>query len=228
MARDESTPGDAPGTTEAAANRVVRVVVDAGVNGIGPLAPAVTVAEAARARRREPEDAVDDLVRTHTRLAAAGGFVTGLGGFVTLPVALPANIVGFYTIATRMVAALAHLRGYDTSRDEVRTAVLLVLVGADADTLLTRAGFSPVGRISSLATGRLPPAARMVLTKGIGFRLLSTAGRGTLARLGRGVPLAGGLVGAGVDVVLLRRIAEQARTDFPDRDEPDRDDAPAA
>lgn len=32
-------------------------------------------------------------VRIHTTAAAATGFVTGLGGFITLPVAIPANIV---------------------------------------------------------------------------------------------------------------------------------------
>jgi hypothetical protein len=55
----------------------------------------------------------------------------------------------------------------------------------------------------------------MVLNKGIAFRLVSTAGRSALSRLGRGVPLVGGVVGAGLDAYLLRKIAEQARKEFP-------------
>jgi hypothetical protein len=200
---------------ERTATQLVARLVDAGIDGVGPLDPAATVAERAlSARGGDAEAAIDDVVALHTKLAAAGGFVTGLGGFITLPVALPANVVGFYGIATRMVAATAHLRGYDLSRDEVRTAVLLVLVGVDADSILTKAGMSPMGRVAGLAMRRLPAPALMVLNKGIGFRLLSQIGRKGLGRLGRGVPLAGGIIGAGLDWRLVRKVARDARSEF--------------
>jgi len=200
---------------EKAATGLVSRLIDAGIDGIGPLAPAAAVADKAKAGRDgDVEAAIDDVVALHTKLAAAGGFVTGLGGFITLPIALPANVAGFYGIATRMVAATAHLRGYDLSREEVRTAVLLVLVGADADTILTKAGMSPMGRVAGLAVKRLPAPALMVLNKGIGFRLLSQLGKKGLGRLGRGVPLAGGLIGAALDWWLVRRIARAAREEF--------------
>jgi hypothetical protein len=208
---------DDAGRLERTATALVRRVVDAGIDGVGPLDSAAEVAERARSRRGDVEHAVDDVVSAHTKLAAAGGFVTGVGGFVTLPVALPANVAGFYAIATRMVAAVAHLRGYETGKEEVRTAVLVVLTGTDPDTLLTKAGMSPVGRVSRLATRNLPAPALMVLNKGIGFRLLSQLGGRGLARLGRAVPLAGGAIGAGLDAWLLRRIATAARDEFPAR-----------
>ncbi len=62
---------------------------------------------------------------------------------------------------------------------------------------------------------RLPAPALMVLNKAIAFRLLGRIGTGTFAKLGRGVPLVGGLIGGGVDVFMLGRIAEQARKEFP-------------
>lgn len=68
----------------------------------------------------------------------ANGFVTSLGGFITMPVALPANVTGFYLLATRMVAAVAKARGYDLTQPHIRSAVLLSLVGADADDLLSQ------------------------------------------------------------------------------------------
>lgn len=202
---------------DSTATALVERLVDAGIDGVGPLEPAVVIAEQARGRHGRVDDAIDDLVSSHAKLAAAGGFVTGLGGFLTLPLALPANIAGFYGIATRMVAAVAHLRGYDVSRPEVRTAVLLTLVGADSRNLLQTAGVSPVGRITDLALGRLPGPALMVLNKGIGFRLLSQVGRKGFSRLGRGLPLAGGFVGGGLDWYLLRKISDSARAEFPAR-----------
>jgi hypothetical protein len=147
-----------------------------------------------------------------------GGFLTGVGGFVTLLVAVPLNVIEFYVLATRMVAAIARVRGYDIDRPQIRTAVLLTLVGADADDLLRRAGVlttAGVGeRLTSLAAQRLPAPALMVLNKGVGFRLLTRAGRSVFSRLGRGVPIAGGAVGAGLDVYLLAKIAEGARREF--------------
>lgn len=204
--------------SDRAATEVVRRLVDVGIDGLGRFDPARTVAERARSGAASPEQAVDAVVASHTRLAAAGGFVTGLGGFLTLPVALPANVAGFYLVATRMVAAIAHLRGYDLDREEVRSAVVLALVGADADDLLAKAGLaSPTGRVTSLALQRLPGPALMVVNKGLGFRLLSQLGKRGLARLGRGIPIAGGVIGAGLDSWLLRRIAAAARTEFPPR-----------
>lgn len=219
MARDRMAGDGQDGGSrfENAATALVERIVDAGIDGVGPMEPAAVVADQARGRHARLEDAIDDLVGGHAKLAAAGGFVTGLGGFVTLPVALPANVAGFYGIATRMVAGIAHLRGYDVSRPEVRTAVLLSLVGADSKNLLQRTGFSPMGKITDLALGRLPAPALMVLNKAIGFRLMSQVGRKSLSRLGRGLPLAGGVIGGGADWWLLRRIADSARREFTQR-----------
>lgn len=217
LARVEVKPEQEQSRLERTATTVVTRLVDAGIDGVGPLDPAADAAEAARAAAGSTEAAIDQLVSTHLKLAAAGGFVTGLGGFVTLPVALPANVVGFYGIATRLVAGIAHLRGYDVTQPEVRTAVLLTLVGADSHSILAKGGISPVGRISDLALQRLPGPALMVINKGIGFNLLSQLGKKGLSRLGRGVPLAGGVIGGGLDYWLLRKIAQNARAEFVQR-----------
>lgn len=203
------------GALAGAAASLVERLLDIGIDGRGSFDSAQTIADGARREKAEPEAAIESVVAEHTKLAAVGGFVTGLGGFVTLPIALPANVIEFYAVATRMVAAIAALRGYDLKQQGVRSAVMLTLVGADADDLLRKAGVVTTGRLASLAAERLPGPALMVLNKGIGFRLVSTMGRGALARFGRGVPVLGGVVGAGVDVYLLRKIADQARLEFP-------------
>lgn len=196
------------------ATQLVGRLVDVGIAGLGPLDPAREVAEKALAKHGSADDAVDAVVRSHVRMAAAGGFVTGLGGFVTLPVALPANVVGFYLITTHMVAAVAHLRGFDLQRPEVRSAVLLTLVGADAEDVLAKAGLASVGRMRGLAMQRLPGPALMVVNKAIGFRLLARLGSSGLSRLGRAVPFVGGGVSAGLDAWLARRIASAAKEEF--------------
>ncbi|MFV0463176.1 MAG: hypothetical protein ACK5MP_08295 [Nostocoides sp.] len=200
-----------------AVTHLVARVLDIGIDGRGPLDSAGEVAAAALERRRgDIEAAVQEVINAHTRLAAAGGFLTSMGGFITLPVSLPVNVLEFYALSTRMTAAVAALRGYDLNAPHIRSAVLLTLVGAEADDLLAQVGVvTPTGRLSSMAAERLPGPALMVLNKAIGFRLLTTAGRSTLGRFGKAVPVLGGAVGAGLDTYLIRRIADQAKREFP-------------
>jgi hypothetical protein len=218
-----SRPADA--VPAGAVTRMVERLLDVGIDGRGPFDSAQRIADVAIADHVDADRAIDALVRSHMRLAAAGGFLTGLGGFVTMPVALPANVLEFYLVATRMVASIASARGYDIRRPEVRSAVLLALVGADADDLLSSAGlrpsaFSPTWRLADLAAQRLPGPALMVVNKGVGFRLLTQVGKKSLTRLGKAVPMVGGVLGAGLDTFLLSRIADHARHEFPLRSQP--------
>jgi len=105
-------------TTAGAATRMIERLMDAGIDGKGPFDSAQKVADVAIAEHPEADGAIDAMVRSHLKLAAAGGFVTGLGGFVTMPIALPANVLGFYLVATRMVAGIASARGYDIRQPE--------------------------------------------------------------------------------------------------------------
>jgi hypothetical protein len=199
-----------------AVSRLVQLLMDIGVDGVGPLKSAREYAADARGHTKTPEAAVSKIARTTVMRGAVGGFVTSVGGFVTMPVALPLNVAEFYVQATRMVASIAVLRGYDIDDPRVRTAVLLTLVGSDADEVLSKAGLATGGgRMVSLATRQLPPAGLLILNKAIAFRLLRGVGEQAFAKLGRGVPLLGGLVGGGIDTWMMKRIADHAMGEFP-------------
>lgn len=205
-----------PGTLDRAASALVGRLMDLGIDGIGPLDSAAEVVQSALQHAGgDPDRAVKRLVSTHRRLVAAQGFVTGVGGLVTMPVALPANLVGFYVLATRLVAGIATVRGYDVARPQIRSAILLTLVGADASDVLGKAGVLSTGRLATLASSRLPASATMMVNKAVGFRLMGQLGQRSLSRLGRFVPIAGGVIGAGLDTLLIQRIASHAREEFP-------------
>jgi EcsC protein family len=199
----------------ASARRMIEHLLDIGIDGKYPFDSARRVADVAMADHFDAESAIDALVRSHLRLCAVGGFVSNLGGFVVMPIALPANVLGFYLVATRMVAGIASSRGYDIRKPEVRTAILLALIGADADDLLKKAGYASTGRLANLAVQRLPGPVLLAVNKGIEFRLLTQVFKKSLTRLGKAVPVVGGVVGAGVDAYLLNRIADHARHEFP-------------
>ncbi len=205
------------GGLSGAATRLIERLLDVGIDGQGPFRSASTIADKALASAGgDTGQALQAIQRDHLTLGAVGGFVTGLGGFFTMPVSLPANVLEFYLLGTRVTAVTAKLRGYDIDQPEIRSAILLTLVGADSEDLLKKAGIHAAGgKLSGLAFDKLPAPALMVLNKAVGFRLLSRIGQGTFARLGRAVPVVGGALGAGFDVYLLKRIATQARKEFP-------------
>ncbi|RNI20266.1 EcsC family protein [Flexivirga caeni] len=204
--------GPLGGTALSLAQKLIAI----GIDGKAGFDSAREVAEAALAAQPfDPERAIDKIVAQHRRLAASSGFVTNLGGFVAMAVALPVNLAGFYLINTRMVAAIAHVRGYDLADPGTRTAILLALVGGDADDVLKQAGVVSTGRLASLASSQLPPPAVMVVNKAVGFRLITEVGNKLFTKLGKGIPVAGGVLGAGLDAFLLSRIARIAREEFP-------------
>lgn len=86
-----------------AADQVIKVAI----HGAGPLKGAEEVAEEHLAHYPDDrEKAIKQLIATHVRLAAASGFVTGLGGVVTLPVTIPAALAGLYLLGARMSAGI--------------------------------------------------------------------------------------------------------------------------
>lgn len=215
---EKSTASDAeePSALERRSADLVTRLLKVGIDGLGPFDSAAKVAKAARADHPSTESAVHAVVRQHTKLVAGNGFVTGLGGLFTLPVSLPANVFGFHVLAVRAVAAIAELRGYDTTKPEVRSAVLLTLVGADATDVLKSAGLPTGGRLVGLVTSRVPRPVLMLVNKGVGFRLIAKVGTQGLLRLPqRALPVVGGAVGAGLDTVMFRRITKNAEKALP-------------
>ncbi|MHB8275677.1 MAG: EcsC family protein, partial [Dermatophilaceae bacterium] len=86
---DTTAPAAFDDNATARVTRVFEHLMDVGIDGKGPFDSAQKVADVAMVAHPNAERAIDAIVRSHLRLAAVGGFVTSLGGFVTLPIALP-------------------------------------------------------------------------------------------------------------------------------------------
>lgn len=203
----------ADGALERTANAIARQLINVGIDGIATFDSAQKVAEAALKAEKTKVEAIDRVINSHVRLAGMNGFLTNLGGFVTVPVALPANVVGFYTLATRMVAAIAHINGHSVASEQVRSAVLLHLIGQDATKVLRGVGGTATVPVR-VATAGLPPAALAVVNKAVAFRIAAKTGTRFLTKLPRMIPVAGGVIGAIVDVALIKKIAKDASQGF--------------
>jgi uncharacterized protein (DUF697 family) len=166
------------------------------------------------ARHASTQDAVKALIAWHSRMAAVAGFATGCGGFVALPVALPANIAGALYLQTRLVAGIAHLHGHDIRHPRVRMLVFACLSGSKAADTLRDAGIRFGTRLGRDAVGWAAPALFNKSRHAGHFAFLGTVGSRGIAGLGRFVPLLGGALAAGFDGALTQMIGRTAQRVF--------------
>jgi hypothetical protein len=199
----------------AAVQRLVDAILSRGVEGLGPLKSAEAFAEEHLAQHGDVEKAIERVIATHTRLVAASGFATGLGGPITMVVGIPTDVTVFYALAARCVAAVAHLRGYDTASDEVRSVVLLSLLGAGGAGLAADFGATLGTKAAMAALKKLPGKALAEINKKVGFRLVTKFGTTGVINLSKWVPVVGGGVGAGVNVAAMRTAGRYAKSNFP-------------
>ncbi|MEM1116060.1 MAG: EcsC family protein [Bacteroidota bacterium] len=184
------------------------------LDGIPGLGSPMELAAEVRAGGGSFDEQVDRLVRRHVALSGAAGFLSGLGGWLTLPVVLPANMAAVASVQLHMAASVAALAGHDPRQAGTRERVLRCLVGAgpqdperDADQeTLDRFGLKLAERglnlVVSTAVGAITWGTKQVIGRQIRRRYL------------RGIPLVGGFIGAASDGYVTAKVAQAAREEF--------------
>jgi EcsC protein family len=162
----------------------------------------------------DPEEAIRRLIRWQTLKAGSAGFVTGLGGFVMLPAAIPANLASVLVVQLQTIAAIAQIRGHDVHSDRVRTLCFACLAGSAASDVLKDFGIRVGTRFASDALTRLSAATLARINQAVGARLVAKAGAAGMFNFGRLVPVLGGVMGGSYDALLTRGIAQAAKTVF--------------
>lgn len=142
------------------------------------------------------EKAIDRMILAQKLKCTTTGFLTGLGGFITLPVTLPTDLTSSLYMEVRMIVSIAMLRGYDVRSDEVKTLVYLCIAGNAASDILKNVGINAAQKLA--VKKLLPLLTKEVIAKinkAVGFRLLTKGGSKGLINAGKAVPIAGGLLG---------------------------------
>ncbi len=164
----------------------------------------------------DTETAIKKLVNWQVAQAGTAGLISGLGGAITLPVSIPANLVSVLYLQLRMIAAIAHLRGYDVQSDKVRGLVIACLVGSSATDILKDVGVQAGTRLTQQALAKLPAGFLLSINKAVGARLAVKAGSTSAVNLSKLVPIMGGLVSGAFDAATTYGIAAAAKAIFVD------------
>jgi hypothetical protein len=187
----------APGLTAG----FVRQALDYAIDGFGPLPGAAAAADKRLAEHDGDEKAaVRSLIDSHVRLASVEGFLTNIGGLLTMTLTLPVNVSGLALLQCHLVAGIAHLRGYDLDDPRVRNAVLACMLGEDAVKSLVKKRKLPSSPMAiATAPARDPDLDSRLAAEVTGELLTRVAGKRTIAVVGRRTPVIGGGIGAVTD-----------------------------
>lgn len=160
------------------------------------------------------EEAAAALVRAQVVKCGTSGFITGFGGLITLPVAIPANLSSVFYVQMRMIAAIAAMGGYDVRSDQVKTQIYVCLTGTSVADLLKEAGINAGKQAARSAIKKIPGVVLTKINQRIGFRFITKFGEKGVVNLGKCVPLVGAVIGGGMDVASTRVIGKRAITEF--------------
>ncbi|PIJ96763.1 EcsC family protein [Lysinibacillus sphaericus] len=160
------------------------------------------------------DKAIDSLIRWQQGKAGANGFAAGLGGIVVMPISIPTNLASVMYMQMRMIAAIAHIRGYDLKDDQVQTFVYACLTGQTASEIVKQSGKKIVSKIGEAQIKRIPGETIKQINQKVGFRLVTKFGEKGVVNLGKMVPLLGGVVGATFDATTTYTIGKVAKKTF--------------
>lgn len=182
--------------------------------GIPGTSDAYELAEEFLQKKGSLEDQINALIRWQNTKSATSGFLTGLGGAVTLPAAIPANLASVLYIQLRMIAAIAIMSGRDVKEDQVRTMAYLCLCGNGITDILKDVGIVVGKKVAQSALRNLSGKVLININKKVGFRLLTKFGTKGVINLSKMIPLVGGVTGAVFDGVSTNIVGNTARKLF--------------
>ena len=187
---------------------------DKAVNGVRGLDSAQDMADDYLKGEGALIDKVNSLIRWQNTKAGTSGFITGLGGLLTLPLTLPANITSVLYVQIRMVAAIAIMGGYDVKDDSVQSIVYSCIAASSAAEVAKNFGIKLGNKLAMQGIKKISGETLKKINQAVGFRLLTKFGQKGFVNLGKTIPFVGGIVGATFDVVATNTVGNVARNTF--------------
>lgn len=191
--------------------KLLDAVYEKAVDGIPVVSrPISEFANDYSSKYKNQDVAVKRMINYQVAKCTTSGFLTGLGGLITLPVAVPANISSVLYVQMRMIACTAHMAGLDVSSDQVQTMVYACLAGVSMAEVLKNIGVQFGVKVTTNLVKKIPGAVLVKINQKVGFRFLTKFGSKGLINFGKAVPVVGGVVSGGFDLVETKIIGNRA------------------
>lgn len=181
------------------------------LNGIPKVSPSVEeLANDYLKKHRTTEEACRAMLKNQIAKCTTSGVVTGFGGFITMPVAIPANVGSVIYVQMRMIACVAYMADYELDSDQTQTFIYACSVGVAVNGLLKQAGIKIGVKFTNRLIKKIPGKVLTKINQKVGFRFITKFGTKGIVNLGKLLPGVGAIVGGGLDLVETKIIAERA------------------
>lgn len=156
------------------------------------------------------ELACQAMLKNQITKCTTSGFVTGFGGIITMPVALPANVTSVLYVQMRMVACTAYMAGFELDSDETQTFIYACLAGVAVNGLVKQASIKFGVKFANGLIKKIPGKVLTKINQKVGFRFVTKFGTKGIVNLGKLLPGVGAVVGGGLDFVETKMIANRS------------------
>lgn len=187
---------------------------DKAVNGISGFDSAYDMAENYMKVGTDKRSMANSLIRWQNTKAGTSGFLAGIPSVIAMPFTIPANLASVMFVQIRMIAAIAHIGGYDIKDDKVKTLVYACMAGNGAKDILKDVGIVIGKKMTMTLLKNVSGKTITAINQKVGFRLLTKFGEKGAVNLGKAIPLVGGIIGGTFDTVTTNTIGNIARNTF--------------
>ncbi|MDO5332008.1 MAG: EcsC family protein [Bacillota bacterium] len=201
--------------SEEEALEILGIIYSKSITGIPKVsAPVEDVCVEYLRRYKDAKKAAQKMCAADMAKCTTSGFITGLGGVGTLVITLPANVSSVLYFQIRMIASVARLAGLDLQADATRTFVYACLAGVSVAEAVKKTGITIGEKMATAAISKIPGKTLTAINQKVGFRMLTKFGEKGAINLVEIVPVIGGVVGGGFDLVTTKLIADRAIKEF--------------
>ena len=213
MEKNNSTDNN---TSSDKAGAFLKRIIHLGINGGGGLSSARDLGDQylQNPAYTTKIERIDALAKWEERKNFTSGFLTSLGGIISLPVAIPASLGINWVLQTRMVAAMAYIGGFDIDDPPVRMTIALCLLGKRGKKLLNKDVQEITKLLRKNALSQVPKQTIQLINQAVAGRLMQVATAKGFSRVSKAIPILGGAVGGVLDFMSCRETAEFAKELF--------------
>ena len=165
-------------------------------------------------RNNNKEEAIDSVILWAVAKSTTSGFISSVGGVITLPIAVPIGLASSLYVQMRMIATIAHICGYDVRSDKFKTFIYCCLVGDACMGILKDAGVKIGQKLTLKLITSISGEVFFKINTLVGFRLFTKFGEKGVINLGKAVPFLGGLIGGVIDGYWCKKTGETAKKLF--------------
>ncbi len=194
--------------------KVMNLCYEKTLSGLPGFKSCYVLADEYKKRYKNPKKAAEKMINVQTKKCTTAGVITGLGGILSLPIAVPVDLTSCILIQLQMICTVAVLGGYDPTDDEVRAMIFICLIGESLTESVNRAGEEIATKAGTKLVDWIPGRILTKVNQKIGGRIITKYGATGIIRLIDLVPVLSGVVSGGVNYMGAKKIGEITLNEF--------------